>query len=264
MRFSESNGELMDCSFKDMEGGRTPTGILGLDVQLGGGVPPGTTILIFAQPGSSAELFAQQFVYGGLLEGEEVYYFSTEHPIDEVIRDMKNFNWDVEEDLKKGRLEFIDAYSLRFYNILPRHLATDISAKEFLKKNIDAMNLLKSIVSEPRIKTYRGVIDSISFFLRSYLLNDVIETIQIVSSIGKTTNAVQLVMMTAGVHDPIVENSMRDICDGVIEFRMKEKGSEVERSILIRKMRGMIPPNRTISYTITHKGIELETTTRVL
>ncbi|WP_462271939.1 hypothetical protein [Methanohalophilus sp.] len=45
---------------------------------------------------------------------------------------------------------------------------------------------------------------------------------------------------------------------------MREKESEIERSILIRKMRGMIPLNRTIPYNVTEKGIELETTTRVL
>lgn len=254
----------MDYSFDGTGGYRTPTGIVGLDVQLGGGVPPGTTILLFAEPGASAELFAQQFVNGGLSGGEEVYYFSTEHPTNEIVADMKNFGWDVKEYLDNNKFEFIDAYSLRFYNALPKHLSIDLSAKDFLKQNIDAMNLLKSVVTEKREGRYRGVIDSLSFFLRSYELNNVVETIELISSVGRATGAVQLVLMTAGMSDPIVENSMKDVCDGVIEFRMKERGSEIERSILIRKMRGMIPPNRTISYTITHKGIELETTTRVL
>jgi KaiC/GvpD/RAD55 family RecA-like ATPase len=70
--------------------------------------------------------------------------------------------------------------------------------------------------------------------------------------------------MTTGMHDNIVENNLKNVCDGVIEFRMRERGSEIERSILIRKMRGMIPLNRTIPYNVTEKGIELETTTRVL
>lgn len=254
----------MDYSFDGSGSYRTPTGVAGLDVQLGGGVPPGTTILLLAEPGTSSEVFAQQFVYGGLKEGEEVYYFSSEHPINEIVEDMKNFGWDIEDYIDNNQMDFIDAYSLRFYNVLPKHLSIDLSAKDFIKQNIDAMNLLKSVVNEPRKERYRGVIDSISFFLRAYELNNVVEAIEVISSIGKATNAVQLVLMTSGTHDPIVENTMKDICDGVIEFRMKERGSEVERSILIRKMRGMIPPSKTISYNITNKGIELETTTRVL
>ncbi|MBP2030554.1 KaiC/GvpD/RAD55 family RecA-like ATPase [Methanohalophilus levihalophilus] len=254
----------MDYSFDGSGSYRTPTGVAGLDVQLGGGVPPGTTILLLAEPGTSSEVFAQQFVYGGLTSGEEVYYFSSEHPINEIVEDMKNFGWDIEGYIDTNQMDFIDAYSLRFYNVLPKHLSIDLSAKDFIKQNIDSMNLLKAVVNEPRKERYRGVIDSMSFFLRAYELSNVVEAIEVISSVGKATNAVQLILMTSGMHDTTVENTMKDICDGVIEFRMKERGSEVERSILIRKMRGMIPPSKTISYNITNKGIELETTTRVL
>ncbi|KGK98946.1 RecA-superfamily ATPase possibly involved in signal transduction [Methanococcoides methylutens] len=254
----------MDYSFDGRGGYRVPTGLLGLDVQLGGGVPPGTTILILAEPGASSELFAQQFVYGGLTNNEEVYYFSAEHPVQEIIEDMRTFGWDVEQYVEDGKMDFVDAYNLRFCNILPKSITCNLSAKDFLKQNTDTMNQLKSATSKERQGQYRGVIDSISYFLRSYDMKSVTEAIEFISSIGKLTNAVQLILMTGGTHDPQVENGLKSICDGVIEFRMKERGSEIERTILIRKMRGMIPPDKTISYNITQKGIELETTTRVL
>ncbi|WP_135610323.1 RAD55 family ATPase [Methanococcoides sp. AM1] len=254
----------MDYSFDGRGGYRVPTGLLGLDVQLGGGVPPGTTILILAEPGASSELFAQQFIYGGLTNNEEVYYFSAEHPVQEIIEDMRTFGWDIEQYVENGKMEFVDAYTLRFCNILPKSITCNLSAKDFLKQNTDTMNQLKTATSKERGGQYRGVIDSISYFLRSYDMKSVTEAIEVISSIGKLTNAVQLILMTGGTHDPQVENGLKSICDGVIEFRMKERGSEIERTILIRKMRGMIPPDKTISYNITHKGIELETTTRVL
>ncbi|WP_445474412.1 RAD55 family ATPase [Methanococcoides methylutens] len=254
----------MDYSFDGRGGYRVPTGLVGLDVQLGGGVPPGTTILILAEPGASSEIFAQQFVYGGLKNNEEVYYFSAEHPVQEIIEDMKNFGWDVDQYVENGKMDFVDAYTLRFCNVLPKSITCNLSAKDFLKQNTDTMNQLKTATSKERKGQYRGVIDSISYFLRSYDMKSVTETIEVISSIGKLTNAVQLILMTGGTHDPQVENGLKSICDGVIEFRMKERGSEIERTILIRKMRGMIPPDKTISYNITHKGIELETTTRVL
>ncbi|WP_135606770.1 RAD55 family ATPase [Methanococcoides sp. NM1] len=254
----------MDYSFDGRGGYRVPTGLLGLDVQLGGGVPPGTTILILAEPGASSELFAQQFIYGGLTNNEEVYYFSAEHPVQEIIEDMKTFGWDIEQYIENGKMDFVDAYTLRFCNVLPKSITCNLSAKDFLKQNTDTMNQLKTATSKERQGQYRGVIDSISYFLRSYDMKSVTEAIEVISSIGKLTNAVQLILMTGGTHDPQVENGLKSICDGVIEFRMKERGSEIERTILIRKMRGMIPPDKTISYNITHKGIELETTTRVL
>ncbi len=254
----------MDYSFDGTGGYRVTTGISGLDVQLGGGVPPGSTILALAEPGANSDLFAQQFVYGGLLNNEDVYYFSSEHPISEIVQDMEYMKWDVRKYTENGSLVFVDAYAPRFYNVLPKEFTRDVSAKDFLKKGIDTMSLLKSTVTNKRDGKYRGVIDSISYFLRAYDLNNVVEAIEIISSVGKATGAIQLVLMTSGMHDTITENTLKHICDGVVEFRIKERGSELERTIMIRKMRGMLIPNRTISYVVSNKGIELETTTRVL
>jgi flagellar protein FlaH len=111
---------------------------------------------------------------------------------------------------------------------------------------------------------YRGIINSISYFLRNYDISQVVGVIDIMSSLGKITGALHVVLMTSGMHDSYIENTMKHECEGVIEFRMLERGSEIERSILIRKMRGIIAPDRTISYILIRKGIELETTTLVL
>lgn len=254
----------MDYSFDGTGGYRIPTGIGGLDVQLGGGVPPGTTILVLAEPGANSEMFAQQFVYGGLLNNEEVFYFTSEHPASEIINEMTEMKWDVEAFMGDGSLEFIDAYLPRFYNVLPKEFTNNVSAKDFLKKGTDSMGLLKATAIQKRNGKYRGVVDSISYFLRAYSLNAVVEVIEMISSIGKATGSLHMILMTSGMHDSITENTLRHICDGVIEFRIRERGSEIERNIMIRKMRGMLVPNRTISYMVTQKGIELETTTRVL
>lgn len=253
----------MDYSFDGTGGYQVPTGIAGLDVQLGGGVPPGITILLLAEPGAGSEIFAQQFAYGGLVNSEEVFYLSSEHPIQEIASEMDEFGWGTKDELL-DKIDFIDAYAPRFYNVLPKELISNVSAKDFLKHGTDPLNLLKSTVTKKRDGKYRGVIDSISFYLRSYELNDVVEAIEIMSSVGKLSGAVHLIIMTSGMHDSVVENTLKHVCDGVIEFRMKERGSEIEHTIMIRKMRGMITPNRTISYSLTHKGVELETTTRVL
>ena len=251
----------MDYSFDGTGGHQVPTGISGLDVQLGGGVPPGVTILLLAESGAGAEIFAQQFAYGGLINDEEVFYLTSDRSIPEIANEMEYFGWTTKENLME-KIDFVDVYATRFHNVDPKDTKT--SAKNFLKKGLDPLNLLKRTVSKEHDGRYRGVIDSISYFLHSHEFNDVTETIESMLTIGKQSDAVQLVLMTSGIHDPVVENTLKHMCDGVIEFRMKERGSEIESTILIRKMRGMITPKKTISYSITKKGIELETTTRVL
>jgi len=254
----------MDFSINSSNSDLVTTGIMGLDVQMGGGVPPGTTLLLIAESGAGAEIFTKQFVYGGLESGEDAFYFTSDHSIPEIKSDMMQFGWDIEEYEKKDKFEFIDAYSPRFMNLLPLDLRTKISAKDFLKQGFDPFNQLKTTVCRPRKSKYRGVIDSISYFLRAYDMNSVMEVIELMSSISKLTGSIHLVSIGAGLHDDITLNSMKYLADGVIEFYVKERGSQIERGLVIRKMRGLIVPNKSISFEITKNGIELETTTRVL
>lgn len=254
----------MDFSFDTTENPLLTTGVMGLDVQMGGGIPSGTTLLLIAESGGGAEIFLKQFMYGGLENGEEAFYISSDHSIPEVKADMEHFGWDIEKYEKSKKAEFVDAYSPRFVHILPSELQSKMTAKDFLKKNIDPINQLKNTVTQTRTSKYRGVIDSISYFLRKYDINDVTEIIEVTSSIGKLTGGIHLLYLGAGLHDEITVNTLKHIADGVIEFYVKERGSQIEHGLVIRKMRGMIIPNKSINFEITDKGIELETTTRVL
>lgn len=254
----------MDFSFDPSDNQLVTTGILGLDVQLGGGIPPGTTLLLIAESGAGAEIFTKQFLYGGLNSGESAFYFSSDRSIAEVKSDMNHFGWDVSKYEEMNKIEFVDAYTPRFINILPPELRSRMSAKEFLKAGFDPLNQLKTTVSQNYDAKYRGVIDSISYFLRAYGLNSVIEVIELMSTIGKLTGGIHLIVIGAGLHDDITLNTVKYLTDGMIEFYVKERGSQIERGLVIRKMRGMIVPNKSISFDITPEGIKLETTTRVL
>jgi len=254
----------MDFSFDLSDNELVTTGIMGLDVQLGGGIPPGTTLLLIAESGAGAEIFTKQFLYGGLNSGETAFYFSSDRSIAEVKADIKYLGWDISKYEETQMVKFIDAYTPRFINILPPELRNRMSAKEFLKAGLDPLNQLKTTVSQNHESRYRGVIDSISYFLRAYGLNSVIEVIELMSSIGKITGGIHLIVIGAGLHDDITLNTVKYLTDGMIEFYVKDRGSQIERGLVIRKMRGMIVPNRSIGFDITHRGIELETTTRVL
>ncbi|MDI6888779.1 MAG: ATPase domain-containing protein [Methanocellales archaeon] len=240
------------------------TGVRSLDAQLGGGTLPGTTLLLLGDPGIGSEVFAHQFISGGLENGERAFYFSTDHPINELRDNMHRLGIDAEKYEKKKKLLFIDAYTPRFISILPPELSKEISDKELLQKGVDSLNQLKMAIEADYGRKYRGVIDSLSFFLRSYDVKDVSDAIEIMSSIGKMAGGSHLLLMTRGMHDVATENAMKHIADGVIEIFFKERGSELERLLVVRKMRGMLTPNKMMSFTIGPKGIDLEVMTRVL
>ncbi len=240
------------------------TGIKSLDAQLGGGILPGTTLLLLGDPGIGSEVFAHQFISGGLESGECAFYFSTDHPINELRDNMQRLGIGAEKYEKKKKLLFIDAYTPRFISILPPELSKEISDKELLQKGIDSLSQLKMVIETDYGGKYRGVIDSLSFFLRSYDVKDISDVIETMSSIGKMAGGSHLLLMTKGMHDAAMENAMKHIADGVIEVFFKERGSELERLLVVRKMRGMLTPNKMMPFTIGPKGIDLEVMTRVL
>jgi len=240
------------------------TGIKGLDAQLGGGILPGTTLLLLGDPGIGSEVFAHQFVSGGLESGECAFYFSTDHPINELRDNMHRLGIEVDKYEKKEKLLFIDAYTPRFISILPPELRNEVSDKEILQKGVDSLNQLKMAIEADYGKKYRGVIDSLSFFLGNYDVKDVSDAIETMSSIGKMAGGSHLLLMTRGMHDAATENTMKHLADGVIELFFKERGNELERMLVVRKMRGMLTPNKMMPFTIGPKGIDLEVMTRVL
>jgi len=147
--FPKENNRMdkMDYSFNGNGGYRVPTGVMSLDIQLGGGVPPGTTILLLAETGASSEVFAQQFIYGGLTNQEEVYYFSAEHPIPEIVEDMKNFGWNIEKQIDEGKVDLIDAYTPRnesYMCCIVPHFSTHLF-QSYIKPNVVFYNSSKAI-----------------------------------------------------------------------------------------------------------------------
>ncbi len=240
------------------------TGIKSLDAVLGGGVLPGTTILLLGESGVGAEVFADQFVFGGLENGENAFYFSTEKHMEGIKDNMARLGFDVQKYEKK--IDFIDAYLPRFAEALPSTLTKGTSVQNIIGKSIgvDQLSTLKSVIERDHGKKYRGVIDSISFFLRNYELEMVTDIVEVMSSIGRLSGGLHLLLMTRGIHDTIAENIMKHVAGGVFELFTREKGDRLERSIIIRKLRGMPTPTRIFPYNIEHTGIELDTTTRVL
>ncbi|WP_462271940.1 RAD55 family ATPase [Methanohalophilus sp.] len=120
----------MEYAFDENMAQKVRTGILGLDVQLGGGLPGGSTILSLAEPRANSEVFAQQFAYGGLTDEENVYCLTSEQPVSKITSEMKKFGGNIEDYIENRNTNFVDAYSLRFYNVLPKSYSESLSVME--------------------------------------------------------------------------------------------------------------------------------------
>jgi KaiC/GvpD/RAD55 family RecA-like ATPase len=68
------------------------TGVIGLDEMLSGGIPSGHIVAILGSPGTGKSTISLQFIYAGLLKGENCIYLSLEENEENIIKtDIKPF-----------------------------------------------------------------------------------------------------------------------------------------------------------------------------
>src|SRR3989344_1126849 len=93
---------------------KLPTGVEGLDVLLGGGLPEKRTILVLGGPGSGKSILCTQFLKEGLEKyNEGTIYVSLDYSKKAFMHDMLQFGWDFETHEKNGRFLFLEGAAIR-------------------------------------------------------------------------------------------------------------------------------------------------------
>ncbi len=231
------------------------TGILPLDTQLGGGIPAGSVVSVFEEPGAGADLLSFHFTVEGAMHGENVFYLSTDDSSKEVKEYINTYF-----NLDEAVWENITLLSLNT-SALSEDVEKD--AKEYLKRTIyDPIGGIKTILSNEEFE--RVVVNNLTYFLVNYPLEDVISLIDIFSHYAKSKQSVVMLLVTKGMFDSRTETTVKHYSDGVIELTLREVENEVQRRLKIVKFKGILVPKAILRYEITDKGIKMESVMRVL
>ena len=215
---------------------RVPTGIKGLDEAMEGGFIKDSINLLAGNPGSGKSIFAMQYLVNGIVRyGEPGVYITLEERKDNLIKNMKNFGWDLEKLEKDGKLSIVD--------LSP---SSDFNAK--------SLSELKNRIIK-KIHAKRIVMDSLtSYFLlfeenpdkREASLN----LFDLLSGWGCTSLLVEESDVEAK------RDSYFDFQADCIVFLYNFKQQEVRtRAMEVYKMRGSKHSTKTFPLEITDKGI---------
>ncbi|MBO8178901.1 MAG: hypothetical protein H0Z19_00225 [Archaeoglobus sp.] len=231
------------------------TGILPLDTQLGGGMPAGSVVSVFEEPGAGADVLSYHFTVEGAKQGENVFYLATDDSSEE-IREYINLYFDLDEAV----WENITLLSLNT-SVLSEEGEKD--AKDFLKKTIyDPIGGIKTILSHEEFE--RVVFNNFTYFLVNYPIEDVISLIDVLSNYAKKNQSVVMLLVTKGMFDSRTETTLKHYSDGVIELTLREVENEVQRRLKVVKFKGILVPKAILRYELTDKGIKMESVMRVL
>jgi KaiC/GvpD/RAD55 family RecA-like ATPase len=222
------------------------TGIVPFDVQLEGGIPGGTVLLILEEPGAGGDVFSYHFAVEGAKSGEKVIYFSTD---------------DYEDDVKRFLRVYFDQY--KEFPVLSFKGQKKDEARVHVKRAFhDAIGRLKGILRDERYD--RMIINNLVYFFSKYSYEDVVSMIEFLSDVCKENDSVSVLLMTKGMVDDKQETALKHYCDGVVELSLRETENEIQRRLKFLKLEGVVVPRIVLRYDITNRGIRMESTIRVL
>ena len=233
------------------------TGITPLDAQLGGGFPSGSLILLLEEPGAGADVFSFHFAVAGINNNQKVLYITTNDTKDQILQNIKLYF--ALENGVADKIEFIDLVSPR----LIQHTDSKSDVKSFLRQmKHDPLKHVKTIIANSDHE--RVILNSLAYFVLNYNTEDVVELINEMSLTAKKNDSVVLLLMTKGIADDRLENTIKFMADGIIEMTINESGNEIQRLLKILKLKRVLVPKSILRYDLTERGIRMESVMRVL
>ena len=248
-----------------------------LDEFLGGGLDPGSLILLVEPSGAGGEIFAKQFAGGPAPASPgRSMYFSTEESEREIVRALDRFHFAGQPRI----LSLSDIHSRRVLETkgggaMGRTLRP-VATQELLSS--DSADLLQrsGTVGEDYldelIRPYtsgspptRLTIHSIDFFLGLYGADRVVETLTALKAANSEVGGLVLVVLTSNpMHRAGTEGQLERIADCLIELEFHRRGAEFEKFLLVKKVRNKYQGTGVAPYQVTERGFELDNLNRIL
>ncbi|CAG0958700.1 MAG: resolvase/recombinase [Candidatus Methanoperedens nitroreducens] len=217
------------------------TGVIGFDEMLKGGIPKEHIVAVLGSPGTGKSTFALQFIYAGLLKGENCVYLSLEESEDTIVKTASIFGWDLKPYITNKKL------------VLIRLSTMNIKAAAAWVEN-DLPRLFKSF------NVKRLVIDPITLYEMLYE-SETLRREHLFNFAEKIREHGITVIMTSETNNINPYNSkygvIEYIADGVVLLRQVRHNDlqSVATVIEVSKMRRIEHSRDIKPYSITKNGI---------
>jgi len=221
---------------------RVPTGIARLDEMLGGqGVYRGSSVLISGSPGTGKSSITAKFAEAACRRGERALYFAYEESSAQIVRNMRSVGIDLDPWIKQGALEIHS--SRPTLQGLEQHLVTVHDLVRAFRPDVVAVDPISDLTmarDESEVKpTLMRLID----FLKK-----------------QEITAIFTCLTSGGEADSAPEDSqigVSSLMDTWLMLRNIEFTGERNRTIFVRKSRGMAHSNQVREFVLSDNGMDL-------
>lgn len=231
---------------------RCKTGIEGLDSDLNGGFPVGSTVLVSGGSGVGKTTLSMQFLINGTKLGEKCVFFTATEPVPTLKRHHQNFGFFDERIVKSGKLTILD-----IWNISDR-LGLDPFSYDAEEAYI-MFEVIRDITKKLNAK--RLVLDSITGLCYRLPTRELMR--DFIFTLGAHLGAMRCTTVLTSEVPPrkymFSENAIEEfISDGIIFLGDFERGGDLIRTLQLVKMRGVAHDRTKFVLNISSEdGVEL-------
>ncbi|MEM2175386.1 MAG: ATPase domain-containing protein [Candidatus Micrarchaeia archaeon] len=209
------------------------TGIKGLDELLGGGIPKGFIINVTGPIGSGKTIFAAQFVYNGLKNGEGALYISFAEKKRNFYKNFVKFGWDFNYYEKNRKFVFLE---------FPISEISNFRAQENSIFNLIINLGIERIVLDPITPL------ALIYENEAKRFQELLNIVNMLRGFGATT-------IIVSEPEEIRRIGLVPLVDGVIELRREKRKGYRIRTIEILKMHGVEHSEKICPFKIGKSGM---------
>jgi circadian clock protein KaiC len=221
---------------------RASTGVTRLDEMLGGqGYYRGSSVLVSGSPGTGKSSLAAKFVQSACQRGERALYFAYEESNAQIVRNMRSVGIDLDPWMKKGLLEIHSSRpTLQGHE---QHLVMMHDAVRAFRPNVVAVDPITNLFMAHDDAEVKPTLMRLIDFLKK-----------------EQITAVFTSLTTGGNEISAPEDSqvgVSSLMDTWLLLRNIEFNGERNRTIFVRKSRGMAHSNQVREFVLSDQGIDL-------
>jgi flagellar protein FlaH len=230
-----------------------------LDKELGGGIPPGSIVLVEGDYGAGKSAISQRFAYGLCDEGHSVTMLSTELTVGSFLEQMHSLDYDMVDHMLDENVLFLHA-DISDGNTFSGG-EDDSDRKQLLKRLMEADVMWDSDVVI--IDTFDAILRNDPKFEALVRQNEERQAaLEIISFFRDVISRGKVIVLTVDptTLDEEALGPFRSIADVFLELEMVEVGNDVRRQISVMRFAGMGEQvGDTIGYSVrSGTGIVIE------
>lgn len=218
---------------------RVSSGIPTLDDMLGGkGFYQGSSILVSGTAGSGKTSIAAYFANAACMRKERCLFFAFEESPEQIMRNMRSINLNLEQHVKKGLLQF---YASRpTLHGLEMHLVVIYKLIRQFKPKVVVLDPITNLVTVGDVSEVKSIL------------------IRLIDFLQRENITVMFTALTlAGEKHSQADEDVSSLVDAWISVRDMELNGERNRGLYILKSRGMKNSKQVREFIITDDGIRI-------